>query len=62
MNPQNRGTCSGAKTKDFLGSNSLRAKTFWTKRAKQFLTTSLQKRAFASHDISKECVVNVLGL
>ena len=30
--------------------------------AKQFLTTSLQKRAFASHDIAKKFKMNVLEL
>ena len=32
----------GAKTQNFPGSNFLRAKTFWTKCAKPFLTTSLK--------------------
>ena len=49
----------GAKTQNFPDSNFLRAKTFRTKCVKSFLTTSL-KSAFASHDIAKEVVMNVL--
>ena len=50
----------GAKTQNFPNSNFLRAKTFRTKCVKSFLTTSL-KSAFASHDIAKEAVMNVLA-
>ena len=50
----------GAKTQNFPDSNFLRAKTFRTKCVKSFLTTSL-KSAFASHDIAKEAVMNVLA-
>ena len=50
----------GAKTQNFPDSNFLRAKTFRTKCVESFLTTSL-KSAFASHDIAKEAVMNVLA-
>ena len=51
----------GTKTQNFPDSNFFRAKNFRTKRAKPFLATNL-KRVFASQDIAKECVFNVLEL
>ena len=48
----------GAKTQNFSDSNFLRAITFQTNCAKPFHTTSVKAR-FASHDIVKECVMNV---
>ena len=47
----------GGKTQNFPVSNFLRAKTFQT-----VSQNKPKKRMAASHNIVKECVINVLGL